>query len=173
MQDWLFSANTAREIETSTLRNFYSGPPQTSMASFLMYIVTQPWKKHLRVQVLGFRGPYNGIRENSTTINMAMITTYLRVPPVGALTTIETYPCGPLTNAEWGSGDTTLYDNFGSPIPTSCVPSGFALDVQYGQMPYWSPAICPSGYYPACTWWTNNQGPPPLPTETAWNCLPS
>jgi hypothetical protein len=96
----------------------------------------------------------------------------------GPLTTVATFPCGPLTDATWRSGNKTLWRGTGSQtIDPSCIPSGVGFfdtsaATGYGLF-FFSPAICPSGYTVACSRWIDSQGPEPLPTETAMNCLPS
>jgi len=104
-------------------------------------------------------------------------------PPAGAHPSRWTLPCGLLTNVYYANG----FFGGQTTSPSSCGPSGwyasstpsvesFAPYVVTWTWPvrvgYYSPAICPSGYTAACSWYRTHQGPTPEPTETAMNCLP-
>ncbi|KAK4445199.1 hypothetical protein QBC34DRAFT_497773, partial [Podospora aff. communis PSN243] len=93
-------------------------------------------------------------------------------------TTQWTLPCGPLTSIEYGSGSfTNPYTPSAFPtLASSCGPSGWydtSRPSGSTRIIYMSPAICPSGYTVACTWYSRSQGPIPTSDEEAWNCLPT
>ncbi|KAI8959401.1 hypothetical protein F5Y11DRAFT_333250 [Daldinia sp. FL1419] len=87
-------------------------------------------------------------------------------PPVAALTTVWSAPdgCYPVSTRP-----TTDIDMFWSSNP-ECAPPGYA---SYFETYYYSPAICPSGFTVGCSRYSNLQGPPVEPTETAVLCVMS
>src|SRR3569833_3440239 len=93
------------------------------------------------------------------------MTSTSRDPPQAALTTIFTPPafCGGYVDASsWLTGPTSS---------SSCLPP-FHSGAGYYDEAYYSPAICPSGYTVDCTRFDDDQGPTPLPSETAVICCP-
>ncbi|KAI6367967.1 hypothetical protein MCOR25_004756 [Pyricularia grisea] len=85
--------------------------------------------------------------------------------PAGLLTTIWTPPCpdGPMTT--WDSNWTKSLK--------VCMPTNYK-DIYYnGNVGYYSPGICPSGYTSACRRYNTHQGPPLEAEETAVLCAPS
>lgn len=107
----------------------------------------------------------------ATIVHMTTTSTFTRRdPPVGALTTIWTPPCGP--DKWWTVPSYDLSDSQG--IPATCVPPNWLCVItrnQPGHNYYYSPAICPSGFDPACPRSNSVQGPELLPGETAALCL--
>ncbi|KAK3368600.1 hypothetical protein B0H63DRAFT_488795 [Podospora didyma] len=88
-------------------------------------------------------------------------------------TSLWSLSCGPVTKFQYGTGVFTswLGGSTTSTLPSSCGPPGWYISSSV--IPYYSPAICPSGYTAACSWYDSAQGPTPLAGETAYNCLPS
>jgi len=87
-------------------------------------------------------------------------------------------PCGPLTKMGYGPGyfyssimsSTSVLSSY--TVSSSCGPPGWYDTSRSLYVLYQSPAICPSGYTVACTWFDSYQGPTPLPGEEVWNCVP-
>ncbi|KAK0651050.1 hypothetical protein B0T16DRAFT_72595 [Cercophora newfieldiana] len=85
-----------------------------------------------------------------------------RVSPAAALSTIWDPPCGANAFVTPGSG------------PTSCFPPNWSA-YWGGDVGYYSPAICPSGFTPGCSKYASSgyQGPATVSGETAWLCVVS
>ncbi|EHA53915.1 hypothetical protein MGG_04770 [Pyricularia oryzae 70-15] len=85
--------------------------------------------------------------------------------PAGSLTTIWTPPCP--------GGPMTTWDSNANRSLEGCMPTNYK-DLYYdGNVGYYSPGICPSGYTSACSRYNTQQGPPLEPEETAVMCAPS
>ena len=91
-----------------------------------------------------------------------------RLLPAAALTTVWTPPCGLDRWFTEPNKDKIL-------VPQSCRPPNWGayftnVDGR-GAGGYYSPAICPSGFTLGCSRFSSDQGPEPLPGETAYNCV--
>ncbi|TLD22776.1 hypothetical protein PspLS_07374 [Pyricularia sp. CBS 133598] len=86
------------------------------------------------------------------------------ITPAGSLTTIWTPPCpgGPMTT--WDSNARKSLED--------CMPTNYKNVYYDGNVGYYSPGICPSGYTSACSRYNRQQGPPLEPDETAVLCAP-
>ncbi|KAK3368252.1 hypothetical protein B0H63DRAFT_528624 [Podospora didyma] len=94
----------------------------------------------------------------------------VRLPPVAALTSIWTPPCG---SGSWfrPAFATRTTDN----VAVSCPPPNWSAYWRGSNgIGYYSPAICPSGLTIGCTRWAGDfHGPETLPGEEAWLCVQS
>jgi len=106
------------------------------------------------------------VMEQTPTVTSPPTTTATRYVPMVSLTTIFTLTCG--------IDILYSYDDWPPKIPISCQPPNWMnyLKLFPTGDGYYSPAICPSGFYPACSRFYESQGPPVAPRETACNCAP-
>ncbi|KAI0886456.1 uncharacterized protein GGS22DRAFT_128983 [Annulohypoxylon maeteangense] len=91
------------------------------------------------------------------------------------LTTVFTPPC-PITWLLTSTKVPSQYPAFPTTGPSSCDPPSWVDNISQKGFGYYSPAICPSGFYAGCTAKDDRIGegfPPTSSGETAMYCVPS